>query len=144
MRIPVLCALVLAAACGQTEEEIQQARCAGERPYRDMTKDELDEERTRIMKLEMGAIMGTRAIRQAVPTTLLPPEVEAALEEFARDRKEAESAARAFRIEEECRRAAEEEAGLRACMPLMYVDGRGVPKDDHEAVRWCRLAARSG
>ena len=89
--------MVLAAACGQTEEEIQQARCAGDRPYRDMTNDELEEERTRIIRLEMGAIMATREIKRQVPTTLLPPKVEAALEKFARNREEALAATADFK-----------------------------------------------
>ena len=160
MRIPVLCALVLAAACGLTEEAIQQARCAGERPYRDMTNDELEDERTRIIRLEMRAIMATREIKRQVPTTLLPPKVEAALERFARDKEEAESAAAAFRIEEECRRAAEASAVAEAeqvlgradqgdaeaqfNMGVLHSIGHGVQQDTAEAARWYRLAAEKG
>ena len=161
MRIPMLCALVLAAACGPTEEEIQQARCAGERTYRDMTKDELEDERTRIMKLEMVAIVGARRISRAVPTTLKPPKVEAQLEKFARDKEEAERATAAFRLEEECRRAAAEaevaaeveeirgraergDAVEQFSLGRMYFAGIGVEQDDREAVRWYRLAAGQG
>lgn len=153
MRIPVLCVLVLAAACGPTERMFQQVRCAGERPYRALTADELDAERGRIIGQEMRAITGTRSLRKAMPTTLLPPEVEARLEEFARDKEEAESAAAAFRVEEECRQAEVERMRDRAGrgdtdalinLGLKYADGEGVPKDDREAVRLFRLAAALG
>ena len=43
------------------------------------------------------------------------------------------------------RLAAEQgDAGAQLGLGLMYRDGRGVPQDDAEAVRWFRLAAEQG
>ena len=35
-------------------------------------------------------------------------------------------------------------AGAQYALGLRYANGRGVPKDDAEAARWCRMAAEQG
>ena len=42
------------------------------------------------------------------------------------------------------RRAGYQDAGAQYNVGIMYQDGRGVPQDETEAVRWFRLAANQG